>query len=449
VDLNPVVAVALQRQAPDPVALVTYLILFAATVLLAYRRPAYAAAILIATSPFALYRDVFETTVTLGKVALVAAAAGLAWRAAAGRLDLSGARSVRAIAFALAALVLATGISIAQAAHPEAVVRETLKALQYVGLAAVAFAAWRSDPDERPIRYALLFTIAAVSIAALAQEFVGAPSVLRAGGALVPRIAGPLEGPNQLAGFLALALPLATAFALARTPIAGEFLAIGLGLVALLLTLSRGGWTAAAVAIAIVIAGSPGANRRRLIPAAIVAAVLTGVSALALFASFAALHPHAESALFARMFSANESAQPGGVGRRSDLWHAALVLWRAHPWLGVGAGNFEYAVGALVPGVRTHANNAYLQALAEGGIPLLAATVAALLTPLVLFARAARSSPLVLGALASCTAFALHQFVDDLLFFPKVGGLYWMIVGLAAGEIARIQDGRSRSVTNR
>jgi hypothetical protein len=50
-----------------------------------------------------------------------------------------------------------------------------------------------------------------------------------------------------------------------------------------------------------------------------------------------------------------------------------------------------------------------------------------------------RAAPVMLGALASCSAFALHQLVDDLLFFPKVGALYWLIVGLAAGELARIE----------
>jgi O-antigen ligase len=437
--LHPVVAAEIARLIPDAAVLVIYLVLFAATAILAYRRPAYALAVLIATVPFALYRDVFAGTLTLGKIGLAGALCGLAARAAAGKLDLSGARAALPIAFALGALVLATGLSIAQAAHPNAAIRETWKSAQYFALAAVAFAAWRSEPDERPIRYALLGTIFAVSVAALVQEFAGAPSVLLAGGHLIPRIAGPLEGPNQLAGFLGVALPLAVAFALCRKPLGGEFVAIGLGTAALLLTFSRGGIAAAAAGIAIAVAGSPNATRRRLVPAAFVAAALT----LAMLAVFRA---NADGGLFGHLFSAEESAEPGGVGRRSELWHAALLLWSARPWLGIGAGNFEYAVGAIVPGVRTHANNAYLQALVEGGIPLAAATVAALVTPVVLFARAARAAPLILGALASCSAFALHQLVDDLLFFPKVGALYWLIVGLAAGELVRIQTAR-RSVS--
>jgi O-antigen ligase len=431
---HPAVDVALGRQTMDPLALVAYLVLFAGTAAFARRRPSFAVAVLIATTPFALYRDVFATTITLGKIALLAALGGLAFRVASEKLDTSGLRAVLPLAVALGTLFVATAISIVQAAHPDAAVRETFKALQYLALTAVVFAAWRIDPDERPIRYALLATMTVVAVVAIAEEFGGAPSVLRAGNDLIPRIAGPLEGPNQLAGFLELALPFATAFALFRKTVPGEALALGLGAVAEVLTLSRSGLAATLLAMTIVIGAAPGASRRRLAAPAIVGIVI----ATAVFAGSMLPRTHdGGTEVVGRMLSASESAQPGGVGKRSQLWYAAWVLWKAHPLLGIGAGNFEYAVGSIFPGVRTHANNAYLQALAEGGILLFLATAAALLTPLVLFARAARGNPIVLGALASCTAFALHQFADDLMFFPKVGGLYWIIVGLAAGEIVR------------
>lgn len=428
-NLNP--ADALQTPALGAFSLAAYLLLFATTAVLAYRRPSYAAAVLIASAPFALYRSAFGTTLTLGKVALLAAVLGLALRAAAGRIDTTGRQAVGPLASALLALVVTTALSIGQAAHPDAAVRETLKALQYLGIAAAAFAAWRTDPDERPIRFSLLAVIASVSLVALAQEFGGAPSVLQAGADLIPRIAGPLEGPNQLAGFLELALPVAAAFAAFRKPIPGEMLAIGLGVAAELLTLSRSGWAATLLALAVVAWGAPAERRRRLV----LPAALAVVGALAAFL----VRAHASGAVLEHMLSLSESAKPGGVGTRSELWSAAWTLWLARPWLGIGADNFEYAVGTLVPGVRTHANNAYLQALVEGGIPLFSATTASLLLPVALCAGYGRRAPLVLGALAGCAAFAFHQCVDDLLFFPKVGALYWAIVGLAAGEIARLR----------
>ncbi len=438
-NLNP--ADALQTPELGSFSLAAYLLLFAATAVLAYRRPSYAAAVLIATAPFALYRSAFGTTLTLGKVALPAAVLGLALRAAAGRIEWAGRQAVGPLALALVALLATTALSIGQAAHPDAAMRETLKALQYLGIAAAAFAAWRTDPDERPIRFTLLAVIASVSLVALAQEFGGAPSVLQVGADLIPRIAGPLEGPNQLAGFLELALPLAAAFAVFRKPVPGEMLAIGLGLAAELLTFSRSGWAATFLALAIVVWGAPAGSRRRLaLPAA-----LAVFGALAAFEGASLVRAHATGAVLEHMLSLSESAKPGGVGTRSELWSAAWTLWLAHPWLGIGADNFEYAVGSLVPGVRTHANNAYLQALVEGGIPLFLATAAALLLPVALCAGSARRRPLVLGALAGCAAFAFHQGLDDLLFFPKIGALYWAIVGLAAGEVAGLETPAPRT----
>ena len=61
---------------------------------------------------------------------------------------------------------------------------------------------------------------------------------------------------------------------------------------------------------------------------------------------------------------------PNGLGTRRQLWDAAWRLWLRHPWLGVGAGNFELELGqAGYPELHTHANSGYLQALVEKGIP--------------------------------------------------------------------------------
>jgi O-antigen ligase len=132
----------------------------------------------------------------------------------------------------------------------------------------------------------------------------------------------------------------------------------------------------------------------------------------------------------------------GGVGNRSELWHAAWRMWRAHPILGVGAGNFEFLLAAYgVAGVRTHANSWYLQSLAEGGLLLFAATIALLATIIASFGyagslrRLRAASPWALAALAATVALALHQIVDYVVFYPKVGSAWWLLIGIAAAAV--------------
>jgi O-antigen ligase len=118
-------------------------------------------------------------------------------------------------------------------------------------------------------------------------------------------------------------------------------------------------------------------------------------------------------------------------------------MWRDRPIFGVGAGNFELDLPQYgVFGVRTHANSWYLQSLAEGGIVLLVATIALIATIVASFAgkrvlsQLRNRSPWVLAAFASTIALALHQFADYLVFYPKVGGAWWLLIGIAAAALS-------------
>jgi hypothetical protein len=46
-------------------------------------------------------------------------------------------------------------------------------------------------------------------------------------------------------------------------------------------------------------------------------------------------------------------------------------------------------------------------------------------------------SPWVIAALAASVALALHQIVDDFVFYPKVGGAWFLLLGVAAAAFAR------------
>jgi O-antigen ligase len=70
--------------------------------------------------------------------------------------------------------------------------------------------------------------------------------------------------------------------------------------------------------------------------------------------------------------SAVNAAQDRPLSMRQDIWGVAWTLVRAHPWTGVGPGQFqrEYT-RAGAPGTPGHAHNMMLHVAAEYGLPTL------------------------------------------------------------------------------
>ncbi|HEV2642035.1 MAG TPA: O-antigen ligase family protein, partial [Candidatus Elarobacter sp.] len=261
---------------------------------------------------------------------------------------------------------------------------------------------------------------------ALAEYVVGAHSGILVHGASFPRIAGALEGPNQLAGYLDVALPVLVARALVhrdRTLV----LVVALAAVTDVLTISRSGIVGVALGVVVVLLVlRPLRGAAWRFAGAVAFVVVAGV-ALALRAGVPAGY-----------FSLDQAPQAADhLANRWQLWQAALELWRTSPVVGVGAGNYELDLPqAGLPGVRTHANSVYLQSLAETGIVGLLATLAMFAVTIVTLGRSAVRRPLVVGALGATVALAAHQTFDDLFFFPKVATAYWLVVGVAVAEIA-------------
>jgi O-antigen ligase len=224
------------------------------------------------------------------------------------------------------------------------------------------------------------------------------------------------------------------AFTLLRRPSGAELTLLGASAMALVLTLSRSGVVADLFALAIVIALAP-ALRRRATLLVLAAGALAGSAVLVLYGS---------TSLLARFSSFAEVERSGGVGTRAQLWHAALALWREHPLFGIGAGNFELEIGKVGPaGVRTHANSLYLQSLVEGGVPLFAATLVTVIASIVAFVRVPLRDPFVLGALGASAGLAAHQIFDLMVFYPKVGGMWWTLLALGAARLASVAGERT------
>ena len=405
-----------------------YAALAAVVVMATLRRPVDAITALVVTAPFAYYHDVGATTITFGKVALIAAALGLGlrrpwlgWRV----FEPLRSGAPRIMALAILAVFAATALSIAVAHDRGAAIRETLKAAEYALTFAIAALAWSLDPNPRRLRNALLLTVGVVAVLALTQEVAGAPSGIWYGGRAFPRIAGPLEGPNQLAAYLGIAFPFLAVFAL-ESPTLPVLGVCTIATAALVLTLSRSGLVAAAVAVAIVLI-----VRRRLEVRTLAA---FGAGLIAAAAVLLAWHV---SDVGERFISFGEVERSGGVGTRSILWRAAYTLWREHPLFGIGAGNFELSLPTVAPsGIRTHANSWYLQSLVEGGLPLLAATLAEAWASIVPLTRAL-ANDLCLATLAAGAGFALHGIFDLLIFFPKIAVTWFVVLGIASIEAQR------------
>ena len=430
ISLPPLAIVAIGAHPRVPLgalSLAVYFALFIFALAVTRVRPALGLALLVVCDPYDYAHYVLFTTITLAKVALIGVAVGLMLRHAS--LQPLRARASLPLLGGAVAIAIATALTAIPGVYIDAVARETLKALEYLAIFCVAVVARGADDDDRPIWYALFATTTLVCLGAIVQEFTIAPSGVMIGGRVIARIAGPLEGPNQLAGFLDIALPLLGARALRdRDRIAAVVFA--LAFVTDVLTLSRAGAVGAVVGIATVVFFFATPRTRR--PLAIGA---TAVAAIA----FAAL---ARSGLSQRLFSASDVDTASGLGSRGELWHAAIGFWRSSPLLGIGAGNFELDLPQVgLVGVRTHANSLYLQSLAEGGIVLFAATVWTIVVAVRMFLVRAPREAIYVGVGAATLALAAHQVLDFLTFFTKVGGFWWLWLGIATGALARTTPG--------
>ncbi len=408
----------------DAVSVALYIATAIIVGVLTYRRPALGIAALVLVAPFSLARYIGPTTITLLKAGLLGLFVALALRRPGVRAF--GTAPVYAVLATFGVLELAIGLSAIHAQYHAPVLREALKVAEYAALFTGAVIAYAGDPDDRPFWRALETVVVLVCGSALVQYVSGASSGIFIGHHGVPRIAGALEGPNQLAGWLEIAIPVV----FARNLLHRDGVLVAILIVAAItevLTFSRAGIVATmfACALVLVVMRTPRAVGMRFAIATIVMTAVVGLAAVR-----AGLPP--------RYFSLDQVPQQADhLGNRAELWHAAIALWQSSPLVGVGAGNYEFVLARVgLFGVRTHANSIYLQSLAEGGIVMLGATLASFITVLVMLARSAVRRPIVVGMLAATAAVALHQIFDDLFFFPKVGSMYWLTLGVAVAEMS-------------
>jgi O-antigen ligase len=413
-----------------------YAAVFAGVAFATSRKPAYGIVALILIDPFAFYQSIGPTTLTLSKVALAAMIVGLLIRKCS--LRALYAAPVRQLVLAVLLVAAAMALSIAHAAFISPAVRETLKWTEYALILAACAVAYYEDPDELLIRWAILIVTAAVVALSIPELYIGAHSGIIIAHTEVPRVAGRLEGPNQLAAYLGLTLPVILAYTLLHGRRWPEIFVLAAGILATLMSFSRGGLVALALALLLVAFMCTRSRAAR---------IALGAAALAILAGAAAAWRLVAGGIGLVTTTAHHHIEiHGGLGTRRDLWQAALRLWRSHPVWGIGAGNYELEVGKLLHApIKTHTNSFYLQSLVEGGLPLLAAALFLVYASLAAFIGRART-PLTIAALAASAALGLHYILDLLVFYPKVGMEWMILLGIAAADGAQSAAHRSSIV---
>ncbi len=130
---------------------------------------------------------------------------------------------------------------------------------------------------------------------------------------------------------------------------------------------------------------------------------------------------------------------PPTISRRT-LWRVALQMLRERPLLGMGPDNFRHLYGRYL-GLsewddRVHANNLYLELLADLGVPgalLFGWLMAAVGIPLMRAVYRPEGGIPALwtaGLAGGLMAFLVHGLLDYFLEFVSLYLLFWMLLGL-------------------
>lgn len=219
----------------------------------------------------------------------------------------------------------------------------------------VVWMVWEFAESPQDLR-ALLRAYVAGSwvLAALTVASVGSPEAIASGQI---RFAASGQDPNDVARFLDLGLPLAALLLGSERRWPGRLLALGylpLGLVAVLLTASRGGFLAAVLALAGCVVLLLRSQARAVVAGAL------AMPALAAVLWFSVPHE-----TFERLATIPEQLERGDLNQRLNIWSAGWDAFVHAPLFGAGAGSFVSAAG-LNPLDTAH--NTALSIAVSGGL---------------------------------------------------------------------------------
>ncbi len=365
---------------------------------------------------------------------------------------------------------MALGVGVGVTAFPELTLPKATGLL-------LGLAAWRYlvlvVTDRRRLRWAVAgFIVVGLVIAAVgvlsARWGAKVPGLAPLLQRLPPQLLSLPEAPdagvsaNQLAGALALYLPLALAGLLAalqagadqpgwRRGILMVGALLGLILVAglLLLTQSRSGWMGGAVGTLVLLVLWAFSTPRRW------ARWGAGVAVVTFLLIGAIVYMRVGGETLGLLWEDGGTLETEFVGRvslsgRVEIWSRAFYAIQDFPFTGCGLGTFREVVWILYPLFTispatdiAHAHNIFLQVAVDVGLPGLLAYLALLGIAGAVGWRVARQDvrlrPLALALLASLVALHVYGLTDALAPGSKPGLLFWLVLGLLAA-LFRLDD---------
>ncbi len=333
--------------------------------------------------------------------------------------------------------VAVTGFSILAAGNPELSLFEVVLLVQM-------FFLYLYIANNVRTRQDLLFIVALLLIALVLEALImigiraighdlgitGIRTRIDTGGDMV-RVGGTVGSPNNAGAYLAVSLAIGIGVLFSGLGRAYKFLAagaLGLGSIALILTFSRGAWTAFAIAVSIACFCAWRIGRLP-VKLALTAGIIIAFAAL-LF-----------QAAIATRISGDDR---GAAYARVPLMRLAFRIIADNPVLGVGANNFEtaldrYATGEFRSGFLYTVHNKYLLIWAETGPAGLLAFLLFLFTITRQGWRCTRIpdpvlSSLAIGFVAGIIGLMVHMLFDVFRGRPLTD-LLWVLAGLITAMV--------------
>lgn len=318
-----------------------------------------------------------------------------------------------------------------------------LKTLQYFSFFFVVVETLNTERRIRTFLYILFLSATLLGIDGIYQNFTHKDFIRNRKIPDMPRIYATFPTPNDFGCYLSTLIPFIVAafFIKFRLKLLKIFLAalFILIFICLMLTVSRGAWlafVASALYMSFWIA-----------PLRIFLLALGLVIMIAL-----PFYPHLLKQRLGNFFIFLDHS---GIDRKA-IWEVGWRMFTSHPWLGVGLGafmfNFMRFVKVNYPYTIPYAHNCYLQMASEIGIIGLLSFLSILI---LFFYHATRVLAkrqktfdwyILLAALAGILGYSIQMGVETSFYSLDLGMLFWLILGLGAALLKKLESEPNKGI---